>query len=95
MAGAVDLPEAGQKPKDKTATPGRVILYNDDWHTFEDVIGQLIKATSCTEKKAEKHALNVHNNGREVVFNGKREDCQKVAAILREIRLQTEVDWDD
>ena len=24
----------------------RVILYNDDWHTFEEVISQIIKATN-------------------------------------------------
>ena len=74
--------------------PCRVILYNDDWHTFDQVIGQLMKALACSRELARAHTLNVHNLGRDVVFNGSREDCQGVVKVLREIRLQTEIDWD-
>jgi ATP-dependent Clp protease adapter protein ClpS len=90
----VQLPEKETKTRPETAKPCRVILYNDDWHTFDEVIAQLVKATACTVEEAEVHAWNVHTQGREVVFHGGREACDRVANVLRQIRLQTEVDFD-
>jgi ATP-dependent Clp protease adapter protein ClpS len=91
---AVLLPEQESKTQDLSATPARCILYNDDWHTFDDVIIQLMKATGCSAAEGEAHAWRVHTEGRSTVFEGKREDCERVAGILREIRLHVEVDWD-
>ena len=68
-----------------------VILYNDDWHTFDEVIVQLMLATNCSEKKAEGHAFEVHNLGKSRVYDGLLEDCLSVSAILEEIALKTEV----
>ncbi|HTB22258.1 MAG TPA: ATP-dependent Clp protease adaptor ClpS [bacterium] len=79
----------------RVAKPARVILYNDDWHTFDEVIGQLVKAGACDAAEAELHAWRVHTEGRSLVFHGARRDCDRVAQVLREIRLQVEVDWDD
>jgi ATP-dependent Clp protease adaptor protein ClpS len=75
--------------------PARVILYNDDWHTFDDVIRQLVKSGACTGPEAEVHAWTVHTKGRSQVYLGKRPDCERIARVLREIRLQVEVDWDE
>ena len=33
--------------------PAKVILFNDEVHTFDEVIGQLVKATRCTSDRAE------------------------------------------
>jgi len=79
----------------RAAKPARVILYNDDWHSFDDVILQLVKAGACDASKAEEHAWTVHTQGRAMVYQGARVDCERVAGVLREIRLQVEVDWDD
>lgn len=91
----VALPDRETKLDPVLAKPARVILYDDDWHTFDDVIGQLVKATGCSEAVAEAHAWTVHTQGRSQVFEGPRADCERVAGVLREIRLQVEVDWDD
>ena len=88
-------PSKAEKESEKTQEPARVILYNDDWHSFDDVIIQLVKATGMNPEKALEHAHNIHNLGRDIVYRGARDQCEKVAGILREIRLQTEVDWDD
>jgi ATP-dependent Clp protease adapter protein ClpS len=88
------LAETEEKSEAKQAPPARVILYNDDWHTFDDVIQQLMKAIHCSAAEGEAHAWKVHTEGRDIVFEGAREDCERVAGILREIRLQVEVDWD-
>ncbi len=72
--------------------PYVVILYNCDCHTFEDVIGQLQKAIGCTVEKGEAFAWEVHTTGRAVVYSGSDVECEKVANILRQIRLQVETD---
>lgn len=72
--------------------PWRVILYNDDIHTFDEVITQLIKATGCTTAEAEAYAWEVHSRGKAAVFEGSFEDCFRVQGVLREIQLVTEIE---
>ncbi len=69
----------------------RVILFNDDWHTFDEVINQLIKAIHCTFEKAREHAFEVHVKGKSIVFIGSMKDCLKVSSILEEIALTTQI----
>ena len=72
--------------------PWRVVLYDDDIHTFEDVIVQLIKATGCSPQKAQRHAYTVHTTGKDCVFEGEFDECFRVQVILREIQLVTEIE---
>ena len=72
--------------------PYVVIVYDDDWHTFEEVETQLQKATGCTLEKAEALSHEIDGTGRAVVFAGTPEKCEQVADILRQIRLQVETD---
>jgi ATP-dependent Clp protease adaptor protein ClpS len=69
----------------------RVILYNDDWHTFEEVIEQLIKATNCSFDIARGYAFEVHVKGKAVVFTGDLQKCLRVSSILEEIALHTQI----
>ncbi len=71
--------------------PWRLILYDDDIHTFDEVINQLIKALGCTVSEAEKITAAVHNEGKAVVFEGKFEECLKINSVLQEIQLITEI----
>lgn len=72
--------------------PAKVILFNDDVHTFEDVIGQLIKAIRCSTEKAEALAWEVHTTGRAVVYTGELPRCIEVSSILEEIGLMTQIE---
>jgi ATP-dependent Clp protease adaptor protein ClpS len=72
--------------------PVRVILFNDDIHTMEEVIAQLMKALRCTTHKAETLALEVHNNGKGVVFVGEILRCMEVSQILEQIQLMTQIE---
>jgi ATP-dependent Clp protease adapter protein ClpS len=72
--------------------PWNVILLNDDWHTFDEVIAQLIKATGCTSQKALEIALEAHNNGEAICYTGHRERCEHVASILEEIDLGVRIE---
>jgi ATP-dependent Clp protease adaptor protein ClpS len=74
-----------------TGLESRVVLYNDDWHTFDEVIAQLIKAIHCSFEKARAHAFEVHIKGKSIVFTGQMKDCLRVSGILEEIELTTEI----
>jgi ATP-dependent Clp protease adapter protein ClpS len=69
----------------------KVILYNDDWHSFEEVITQLMKATACTFEQARDHTFEVHVKGQSIVFNGSMSNCLKVSSVLEEIALLTQI----
>lgn len=72
----------------------RVILYNDEWHAIDEVVLQIQKATGCDIYEATSIMLEAHTQGRAVCFRGDRDKCHRVAGILRQIRLQVEVDCD-
>ena len=72
--------------------PYIVIVYNDSWHTFAEVEVQLQKATGCSLERAEAIAVEIHTRGRAIAYSGTLEDCERVANIIREIRLQVETD---
>ncbi len=69
----------------------RVVLFNDEEHTFDEVIIQIIKAIQCTRTKAEKHTWEVHTKGRSIIYAGTLPACLRVSSILEEINLTTEI----
>lgn len=87
-------PEVDVAVADETRVqePWRVILYDDDIHTFEDVILQLMKATGCTAEQGYRHAFTVHTAGKDCVFQGEFFECFRVQGVLREIQLVTEIE---
>jgi len=72
--------------------PAKVVLFNDEIHTFDEVIGQLIKATGCSQSDAEALAWEVHTKGRAIVFSGEIPRCVEVSSILEEIQLMTQIE---
>jgi len=86
----VDVEEE-EATEERLDEPWTVILYNDDVHTFDEVINQLVKATGCSTAEAEKMAWTVHTKGKANVFEGPFEECFEVQSILREIELITEI----
>ncbi len=83
----LDLPEEDEAED----TPWRVILYDDDIHTFDEVINQLLKALGCSFEKAEEITMKVHNEGKATAKEGTFEECLKVNSVLQEIQLVTEI----
>lgn len=69
----------------------RVVLFNDDDHTFDEVIFQIIKAVRCTRSTAEKKTWEVHTKGRSIVYSGTMQNCIRVSTVLEEIALRTEI----
>ncbi|HTX17835.1 MAG TPA: ATP-dependent Clp protease adaptor ClpS [Bacteroidota bacterium] len=76
----------------KIKEPVRAILFNDEVHTFEEVIAQLIKALRCDRKKAETLTWEVHNTGRSCVYTGELSRCLEITRVLEEIELMTQIE---
>lgn len=75
-----------------TAGPYVVILYNDDHHGFDEVILQVQKATGHPLERAIEITLEAHTHGRAIAYTGDHADCLRAARILRQIRLEVEID---
>jgi ATP-dependent Clp protease adaptor protein ClpS len=84
-------PEIIQDSETLEGFASRVILYNDDWHSFDEVIAQLIKATNCSYEKARSLTFEVHVKGKAVVFTGDLPECLRASSILEEIALHTQI----
>lgn len=77
---------------DDIANACKVLLFNDDWHSFDEVISQIIKAVKCTYHHAETLTYEVHERGKAVVFSGDLQNCLKVSGVLEEIALHTQIE---
>ncbi len=77
--------------KPRITRPWKVILYNDDIHTFDEVILQVQKATGCSLLEATRITMEAHFKGKAVAFTGEFADCNRAAGILREIGLVVEI----
>jgi ATP-dependent Clp protease adaptor protein ClpS len=91
----LETPDVETTVTDDTDTkhPAKVILYNDDVHTFEEVITQLIKAIACTRAKGEALAWEVHSRGKACVYTGSMTECLRVSHVLEEIALHTQIEY--
>lgn len=69
----------------------KVILYNDEVHTFEQVTTQVMAAIGCSEQEAFKIAYMVDRAGLAIVYQGEIGECLRVSGVLQEIQLKTEI----
>lgn len=87
-------PEEILEPTDvDTGSEGfSLILFNDSFHEFEEVINQVMKATGYGYDKSEAITIEAHNKGRALVLTGAIERCLKSQAVLEEINLRTSIE---
>jgi ATP-dependent Clp protease adaptor protein ClpS len=85
-------PRVEEEEEARLRRPWIVILYNDEWHPYDQVVFQVQKATGCSLEEAEWITWEAHTHGRAIAYTGAAEECERVANILREIRLQVETD---
>lgn len=77
---------------DVTTEGFTLILFNDSYHDFLDVIEQLMKATGYGYDKCESITNEAHSKGRAVVIMGELEKCLKAQMVLEEINLRTSIE---
>ncbi len=75
----------------ETTLPWNVVLYNDDVHTINEVILQVQKATGVSLEAAFEITMTVHTQGHATCYTGTHVECEKVAAVLKEIGLTVEI----
>ena len=71
----------------------KIILFNDDYHTFEEVIEQIMLATGYRSAKAEVMTWEVHNKGKSLIYSGDLSKCLYISSVLEEINLGTEIQY--
>jgi ATP-dependent Clp protease adaptor protein ClpS len=81
-----------EDPEDGVDDPYVVILYNDDVHSMDEVLEQTQLATGYDIERCVHIVLEAHTQGRAIAYTGSENDCERVARILRRIRLQVETD---
>ena len=66
------------------------VLFNDETHTYEHVIGALTSAISCDTSRATEIANVVDQEGRCLVLFGNQEACAKVCKVIVDHTLRTD-----
>ena len=73
MSGTDTATKPAEEIKTRRVPPYNVILENDDFHSFEFVIGVLQKALGYNEQRAFLLTEEAHTSGRAVVWTGSKE----------------------
>ena len=68
-----------------------IVLYNDDYNTFDHVIETLIMACDHTPEQAEQCSLLVHYKGKCTVKTGPYKDLEPRCTILLDEGLSAEI----
>ena len=91
FAGENTKEEVKVKVISKTNKSSDLILYNDDFHTFDYVIKSLIRICGHSPEQAEQSAYIVHNNGECNVKQGPKTKLDPMCRALIELGLTAEV----
>ena len=70
----------------------KVILFNDEAHSMDEVVTQICKAINCDSNQATMIMFEAHKTGRAVVYTGHLERCEHVESVLAEIKLGTKIE---
>ena len=79
-------------PEEVAISGKQIILYNDDFNTFDHVIDSLIKICKHNALQAEQCAYIVHYHGKCSVKNGSYEDLEPQCTALLERGLNAEIE---
>lgn len=64
------------------------VLYNDEIHTYDNVIYALMKSIRCSNKVGTDYATTVDREGRAIIFHGSFEKCSSLKEQIAEITLK-------
>ncbi len=71
--------------------PWKVVLFNCECHTFDEVENVVMKATRCTLSRARQISNEVNSKGSAVVYDGPLERCEAVADVIGSVGLKVKV----
>jgi ATP-dependent Clp protease adaptor protein ClpS len=75
----------------------KVVIFNNDTNSFDDVIGILIQATGCDLQEAMIETWEADTYGHADVHFANQDECRGAAKVISSIGVKTEVcpEWDD
>lgn len=79
---APDIEELTTPSTTNRGGPWKVILWDDDEHTYDYVIEMLMEVCQMTEEKAFRHALEVDTEKKTLVFTGEFEHAEHVQEMI-------------
>ncbi len=83
--------EVLEEVKTTTQKENEIVLYNDDYNTFDHVIETLVYACEHTPVQAEQCAILVHYKGKCTVKTGSFEELKPRCSKLLEEGLSAEI----
>lgn len=97
---AVDVPAAADQKspsRPKPLPPHAVVVLNDDVHSFDYVIETFQKVFGYSVERSAKLALEIHNQGRGIVWSGSKEVAELKCDLIRsagpDVYASKRVDW--
>jgi ATP-dependent Clp protease adaptor protein ClpS len=75
-----------------TGLPAQIVVYNDDFNTFEWVIECFMTILGHTSEQAEQLAIIIHNNGKATVKSGSRQELSPLCEALQDRGLSAEIE---
>jgi ATP-dependent Clp protease adaptor protein ClpS len=79
-------------PEEVTVENKQIIVYNDDFNTFDHVISSLIKVCKHDSLQAEQCTYIVHHNGRCSVKKGEYKILEPMCTALLEKGITAEIE---
>ncbi len=79
-------------PEQVAVAGKQIILYNDDFNTFDHVIDSLVKICKHDTLQAEQCAYLVHYSGKCSVKNGSYKELEPICTALLERGLNAEIE---
>lgn len=76
-------PKTRETTQTQRLPPYHVVLENDDYHSFEFVVGVLQKALGYTLERAYQLTLQAHHAGQSIVWTGPKEVAELKADQIR------------
>jgi ATP-dependent Clp protease adaptor protein ClpS len=83
--------------KGQVAGRWMVVIHNNDYNSFDEVVDVLMRATGCSGEEAAIETWEAHTYGKAPVHFSGRDECEIVAAMISSIGVRTEVrpEWED
>ncbi len=91
----VEAPKQEVRVKEHLAQPWKVIVLNDPVNLMSYVVMVFRKVFGYDEQKANKHMMEVHEQGRSVLWVGEREVAENYLYQLQQWKLQALLESDD
>lgn len=91
----LDSPLTEFEEDEQTYKVWKVIVWNDPINTMDFVVAIFMKVLSMSKANAEKHMMEVHKNGKSIVFSGEKEKAEHYVYQILAYHLKATLEQDE